>query len=146
MLLRPVTQPDANKLRAAYELAGDLLVPHELGTVLVPSGFQFDGASIPRPVWSLIGSPFEPAYMRAAVAHDWLYHVHHRHTREQADKLFCAVLIDDGVSEWVAGAMYRAVRLGGGLYWGNDVTDQAYLQRLRERIARENRNPADYGL
>lgn len=146
MLLCPALQPDANKYRAAYELTRDLLVVHELGSVLVPAGFQYDGASIPRPVWSIIGSPFEPQFMRAALAHDWLYHVHHRHSRRRADELFRALLIEDGVGETLANVMFQAVRLGGRCYWGNDVADLAYLQRLRERIAREHRNPADYGL
>ncbi|HET7437502.1 MAG TPA: DUF1353 domain-containing protein [Thermoanaerobaculia bacterium] len=37
-----------------------------------PAGFVFDGATIPRPLWSVFGDPFIGDYRRAAVIHDLL--------------------------------------------------------------------------
>ena len=36
----------------------------------VPTGAWLDGASIPRPFWSLIGGPFEGRYRNASIVHD----------------------------------------------------------------------------
>ncbi|WP_164757585.1 MULTISPECIES: DUF1353 domain-containing protein [unclassified Mesorhizobium] len=37
----------------------------------VPSGTEVDGASIPKPLWSIIGGPFEGKYRNASVIHDY---------------------------------------------------------------------------
>lgn len=37
-----------------------------------PAGFIFDGATIPRPLWTVFGDPFIGDYRRAAVIHDLL--------------------------------------------------------------------------
>jgi hypothetical protein len=37
----------------------------------VPEGAIINGASIPRPLWSIIGSPFVGDYRRAAAVHDY---------------------------------------------------------------------------
>ena len=42
-------------------------------TVIVPKGFLIDGASIPRTLWRLMGSPFMPEFSAAATVHDYLY-------------------------------------------------------------------------
>src|SRR5690606_17679728 len=36
----------------------------------VPAGAIVDGASIPWPLWSVLGGPFEGAYRNASVIHD----------------------------------------------------------------------------
>ncbi|MER9028186.1 DUF1353 domain-containing protein [Mesorhizobium sp. M0674] len=37
----------------------------------VPSGTEVDGASIPKPLWSITGGPFEGKYRNASVIHDY---------------------------------------------------------------------------
>jgi hypothetical protein len=37
----------------------------------VPKGAIVDGASIPQPLWSIIGGPFEGRYRDASIVHDW---------------------------------------------------------------------------
>lgn len=37
----------------------------------VPAGAKVDGASIPRPLWSIFGGPFEGKYRDASVLHDY---------------------------------------------------------------------------
>ncbi|MGN6185065.1 MAG: DUF1353 domain-containing protein [Thermoanaerobaculia bacterium] len=44
--------------------------PHDVWTA--PSGFVFDGATIPRALWTVFGDPFIGDYRRAAVIHDLL--------------------------------------------------------------------------
>ena len=81
-------------------------------TVVIPRGFLFDGASVPRAVWSIIGDPFSPEFMIPAIAHDWLYWSRQWH-QEKADKALFDLLKASGVGSLRAGSMYRAVRLFG---------------------------------
>src|SRR5690242_2835861 len=37
----------------------------------VPAQYRTDGASIPMPLWSIIGSPFTGKYVPAAIVHDF---------------------------------------------------------------------------
>ncbi len=84
--------------------------------ITVPYGFVCDGATIPRPFWSVL-SPWGE-YAKAAVIHDYLCR-HKRLTlqgipapcsRLLADQIFGACMEVLGVPRWKRGVMYRAVR------------------------------------
>lgn len=89
-------------------------------TVTVPKGYKFDGASIPRSMWRVIGGPWGP-YRDAAAVHDYLYSDGHREypevTRKQADGYFRKIMKQAGVSSWLAWTMHKAVRAGGWVGW-----------------------------
>lgn len=147
LTLTPVRTPDSNKLRHAFEVSQDFSVQVSGGTVFVPEAFQFDGASIPAFAWQIIGSPFHPRFLTAAVIHDWLYHTHTidrtKIKREHADRIFHELLNIDEVNSIKAWLMWKAVRLFGTSYWENDADDLAYLDRLKARI-RAIINSADF--
>lgn len=143
--LIPVGKPDTNKLEEAYEVAGDIEATLKSTSVWVPEFFQYDGASIPSVAWQLIGSPFHPRFMMAAVFHDWLYHTHQL-DRDTTDKLFYELLRASNVGKTKAIMMREAVQNFGGWYWDNDKDDRAYLRRLSERILGSGRDPAKYGI
>jgi hypothetical protein len=146
LLLYPVARPDINKFDEAYEVAGDLAITHYGELITVPKFFQYDGASIPPAAWQLVGTPFQPRFMLAAVFHDWLYHTHQLQKQAPTDELFYELLLQTGVNKNKAAAMLAGVRLAGGWYWDNDEEDEAYLVRLAERILADGRDPADYGM
>lgn len=83
--------------------------------------------------------------MLASVFHDWLYHTHFIE-RGDADDLFHLLLRRSGVAKDIALAMKTAVDVAGGIYWENDDDDIAYIQRLKDQIIADGRNPADYGM
>lgn len=89
-------------------------------TVRIPKHYVFDGASIPRPFWRVVGSPWGP-YRDAAAVHDYLYsHGHKAYpevTRKQADKYFRQIMLEVGIGKTLAAIMYRAVRVGGWRGW-----------------------------
>jgi hypothetical protein len=145
LLLLPVSKPDKNKLEEAYEVAEDAASAFGSAAVKVPKFFQYDGASVPPMAWQVIGTPFQPRFMVAAVFHDWLYHTH-QVDRKAANDLFYDLLIASGVRETKAAVMLAAVETFGGWYWKNDPDDRDYLKRLAERIKKDGRNPADYGI
>ncbi|RJX35552.1 MAG: DUF1353 domain-containing protein [Desulfurivibrio sp.] len=143
--LIPVAKPDTNKLEEAYEVGADIEAVYKGTSVWVPACFQYDGASIPSAAWQLIGSPFHPRFMVAAVFHDWLYHTHQL-DRDSADELFYDLLRASNVGKTKAVLMHGAVQNFGVWYWENDKDDLAYLKRLAKRIGQEGRDPAKYGL
>ena len=86
--------------------------------IVVPAGFETDGASVP---FDLVLTPFGGLYPRAAVLHDYLYILLHDKTphpfyptRKDADNLFLEAMVSEGVSWYVRNVMYVAVRLFGG--------------------------------
>jgi hypothetical protein len=141
----PVKHPDSNKRRKAYGVLRDVGFQVDGSTITVPASFQCDGANIPRPLWNLVGSPFQPEFMPAAVLHDWLYHTHAT-DRALADRAFLSMLRQWEVGVVRAWLVYSAVRLFGFSYWRNGPDDLAYIDRLCREFAKEGKNPELYGL
>lgn len=87
-----------------YKLAHLRLVVHE--------GFDFDGASIPRALWSLIGSPLSGGYQRSACLHDALY-ASQLFPRAKCDEIFLEAMKSEGIGRVKRYLMYSAVRAFG---------------------------------
>lgn len=73
-----------------------------------PAGARVDGASIPRPLWSLAGGPFEGKYRNASVLHDVAYQEKTRPWQE-VDRMFYHAMRASGVNEAKAKTFYYAV-------------------------------------
>ena len=109
--------------------------------LVVPQGFVFDMASVPRIVWPLI-SPFDLG--PAAVPHDWIYRFQgrlddgsyqsfvkttqggfwepltgetYRWSRKNCDRLFGRMMRESAVPRWRRRAAYVAVRAFGIFAW-----------------------------
>jgi len=82
--------------------------------VRVPSGFEWDGASIPFLARWLIGRPMGD-YSLAALLHDWFYSskILGSKGRKKADELFLLAMNCLDISWWKRKAMYQGVRIGG---------------------------------
>jgi hypothetical protein len=125
----------AVRLHPDTEMA-ELLEPvqREDGSI-IPAGFRFDGASIPRAAWSALGyTPFHPRVIRAACIHDDDYQ-RKQGLRRIADDRFRANLLADGVNSEAANAMFFAVRACGTSVW-MDAEDIAERDR---RVQAERR-------
>lgn len=86
--------------------------------ITVPTGFLYNGASIPAIGWVATYTPFHPDVVAAALIHDWLYGPNELGIdRYTADSIFYQLLIENGVREMTAEIMYNAVRIGGSGYW-----------------------------
>lgn len=100
----------------AYEVTKPLVWEDGEVIIQVNPGFDFDGASIPRALWSVVGSPMTDGYQRAGCLHDALYASEY-FAREVCDKLFLEAMKSDGVSYIKRTAMYNAVRMFGWTVW-----------------------------
>lgn len=88
--------------------------------ITVPAGFTLDLASIPRPLRGLINS-FELG-IASPLLHDYLYSRGGRVpgralTRAEVDRLFLAMMEEEGVPRWRRLVAYAAVRALGWAYW-----------------------------
>lgn len=75
---------------------------------LAPTHSLIDGASIPRPLWSFFGSPFEGAYRKASVVHDVACD-QMKESWEDVHRMFYEACRCGGVGERKAKLMYWAV-------------------------------------
>ena len=76
---------------------------------IAPTGSVIDGASIPRELWAMTGSPFVGKYRRASVIHD-VACVERTQPHELVHYMFYEAMLRDGVSKGKAKLMYVAVR------------------------------------
>lgn len=80
--------------------------------IVIQKGYEWDGASIPRWAWSLIGHPLDDDHIIASLFHDALYGLKLL-PRALCDRIFKELLRRDGVSKTKQNLMYYAVRVGG---------------------------------
>ncbi len=85
----------------------------------VPPGTKTDGASIPRSLWSIVGSPFTGTYLRAAVIHDHYTTTKYRGWMDTHD-IFYDVMIADGTDRKQALLMWAAVYRFGPRWTKNE--------------------------
>ena len=78
---------------------------------IIKENYCYDGASIPRFFWRVIGSNASAEFLVASLVHDVLCENHQYidHDRQLSSNVFRALLIASGVSEFKANIMYTAV-------------------------------------
>lgn len=80
---------------------------------VIPAGYRSNGANIPRLFWWFI-PPFEPKYLSAVIAHDWLCD---KERYKEADEIFEELLLEIEDS-FKTRLMIRAVRLYHKIRYG----------------------------
>lgn len=119
---------------------------------IAPKGFVTDLASVPLILTPII--PRDGTYLHAAIIHDMVYqslkgstaidkakHRYHpihelnkHHTRYFADRLFLLGMRTLGVNAILRGALFNAVRAGGGMSYGVNPMDENYGLFVINRI------------
>jgi hypothetical protein len=102
--------PDGRRMRLDRELA----YTDPSGRVwTVPAGYIYDGATIPRSLWSVVGGPFEGRYRTAALFHDIECEKGHWGIclvpSAEVHRMFYNAMRCSGVSEEQADLMWTAV-------------------------------------
>ena len=79
----------------------------------IPKGYNFDGASVPRVFWRLIGSNTDNAFLIPALIHDVLCENHHyvMNDREFSTRVFDALLKVSEVSSFKRFLMRTSVNV-----------------------------------
>ena len=78
---------------------------------IIPKGYSWDGASIPRIFWRLIGSKTDSAFLIPSMIHDILceHHEYVNNDRYFADKVFERLLYVSGVPAFNRWLMFHSV-------------------------------------
>lgn len=112
-LTAPADPTDRN-----MELLRDFWFRDPAGTTwLAPKGSVVNGASIPAPLWSTVGSPYTGAYRRASIVHDVacdqaVHAPDPKAARAAADHMFYQACRAGGCPASQAELLYVGVRLG----------------------------------
>lgn len=83
----------------------------EIYTIFLPKNYKWDGATIPRLFWRVIGPKGDNAFLLASMVHDkmceckWLV----KNNRKLSSLIFKELLLSSGVGEIKASIMYNAV-------------------------------------
>lgn len=111
-------------------LLEDVSIKSNQYTISIKKGFDFDGASIPRIFWSIIGNPIIGKFNIAALVHDALY-ASQFIDRKISDDIFLELMKIYKVGYLKRYLMYNAVRLFG---WKSWKSNQKYLEEYRKII------------
>lgn len=79
---------------------------------VAPLGSIIDGASIPKFLWSIIGSPFVGKYRKPSIIHDYFCITKDKPSRE-VHELFCEMMEVEGVNYFPKKLMCFAVKQFG---------------------------------
>ena len=114
-----------------FVLLEDVTVESMGRRITVKAGFDFDGASIPKAFWSVVGNPLTGKYRIAALVHDVLY-ASEKFPRELADEVFLDLMKQHGVGYVKRYTMYGAVRSAGWTVWRGH--EESEIARYKEFI------------
>ncbi len=88
----------------------------------LPSGYISDMASIPKSTWSILGSPFEGMWAKAAVLHDYYSTTMSRGWKD-TNIMFYDALLSSGVGKQKSKLLYAAVYNFGPRWDSKTATD-----------------------
>lgn len=82
-------------------------------TFTIPKGYCFDGATIPRAFWRIIGAPTDNSFLIAALVHDVLCENHNyiNNNRKLSTEIFNALLETSKVGKFKRFLMKNSVDL-----------------------------------
>ena len=116
-----------------YKLTESIEVVVNKSRITVYEGFIFDGASVPRVLWNIIGSPFTGKYTLASLIHDALYRSESL-KRKECDEIFLEIMKKSNVNYIKRYAMYYGVRASGGLIWRNHSVEEVSYNKNFIRV------------
>lgn len=102
-----LAKPYVNKIAVTFNV-------NYLGSqylIEIPRLYRWDGASIPRVFWRLIGANGESDFLDASMVHDILCENKNivNYDRQLSSMIFREILIGSGVSKFKANLMYKCV-------------------------------------
>ena len=116
---------------------------------IAPMDAVVDGASIPRALWTIIGSPYTGDYRRASVVHDvaCVEAGGDKKKRRAADRMFFHACRAGGCSIWQSILLYLGVRIGASApdvpAWHAAIATETARPRIR-RTADEMKLENDF--
>ena len=122
----PELEPFYNSKHKKWEwiLLKNWVVEYDGVVYTVPAGFVTDGATIPRWLWPMFGTPTDIPRLYVALLHDYLYTIGptmdpnpRGPMRKQADQIYRDFNIQLGEPKVRTNVEYRFIRWFGGKHW-----------------------------
>ena len=113
---------------------------------IAPAGTEIDGASIPRPLWAIVGSPYTGHYRRASILHDYACEKAKNFAeRRAADRMYYYACRKGGCSKAQAVVQYLGVSIGAwaGRIEPLEIYSRPYDPDGETRLERETRQITD---
>jgi hypothetical protein len=110
-------------------------------TLTAGPGFPTDGASIPRALWTIVGSPFTGTYIGAAVIHDVGCDTH-QYSWQTTHRMFYTAMRRLGVSDNYAKLLYWGVRIGGPKWQEQILTAKSRAEIDQDAVLRTGKVPS----
>lgn len=98
-----------------YRTCSPLYVNVDGTLIIIPTDFETDLASIPRPFWNIL-PPQQTNFVGPAILHDYLYSVK-VFSRKTSDDILYRALLGGGARLSTSGIMWSAVRIFGGRHY-----------------------------
>ena len=115
-------------------LTHDFIICTPFGVVCVPKGFEYDGASIPRPAqFLLLLNRFDPRLRAAACVHDYLYRTG-LFTRKEADLVYKQLMQVNGIGKIRANIHYEFLRACGWTAWNKHRKNEIMTNKEKEFV------------
>ena len=132
---KPAVRPLAG---TDYVLEENFYFPAKVGewdvVVHVKPGFRTDGASIPRWLWIVFGSAYDPDIKATAIGHDAMYRGRIV-PRADADAAFRRMMKANGIPAWKRRRIWLGVRLFGWLTWLRHTPESIAEARRHIKLA-----------
>lgn len=105
-----------------------------------PAGHRVDGASIPRALWTVVGSPYTGDYRRASILHDVACDRNPKDgpERRAGDEMFYAACRAGGCGRLEAKLLFLGVRMGSS-WAGKGLRAPGSTGRVKQRLSPEDR-------
>lgn len=125
-MLAPELDPIYNSTTKTWNwvLLKDWVVEYDGIVYVVPKGFVTDGATIPKWLWPIFGTPTDVPRLYVALLHDYLYTIGPRKDpnkrcklRKQADRIYRDFNIQLGEPKCRTNVEYSFIRMFGGKHW-----------------------------
>lgn len=109
-----------------------------------PKGHRVDGASIPRSLWTMVGSPYTGDYRRASILHDVNCDRHPQDgpDRRAGDEMFYAACRAGGCGRLEAKLLFLGVRLGSS-WAGRGLRATSTEEKVKLRLSADDRAMQD---
>lgn len=127
-IIQPVEGSDT-KWRSVKDYGCEFTQDDVKVIIRIAEGFIFDGLTIPRLLWRVVGHPLQGKALPGGFVHDLLYSTALL-PRDVADRIFMLILKRNGVPAYKYNIMYRAVRLCGKSRYGNPIRDRNKLKLI----------------
>ena len=113
--IKPKIAVDVNNKEKPFKLINSISYLSNYNYyIYIDKDYTWNGANVPRFLWRIIGSQYNPEFLEASLVHDWLCENKQfilEHGAKVSSDIFRDILVENGVSKFKANLMSTAVYL-----------------------------------